>query len=300
MSTKHCAVLFAVAGLLVHQSSCLAALYAWDNADDVNYSKAIQFGPDQNGGYGFAPWVDLKYRAEVGQSFWVTRPATAESPVDGEYSWGMGGNMALGRGLLQPLATGTWTFLAAHYVYELPFGAMFSGFILKTGSAEFNDDNVLGDEAFRFGFNCSAGPDFDRGICYSISGDSDYQYVGGDEWGLDSVNGCTLEYSVSWRPSGADTVFALSIVNKDNDTTLTVDPIFVPSNKSIAMLATVVHGGNPGYQTVVFDAFSVPEPSAAMPVLALTALGLALYRKARARVLQGNAPDWGQGTSSIH
>lgn len=267
------------AALLASTASVSAGTFSWeDDADNDVYRSAGIEGQyvGYNGGNGFDMWILLNpgYTADgadyvVQQSFRPQQPS-----IQDDYSWGMNGTHAVGRGLEQAVPVGTWTFRAAHNVNKLS-NSEFSGFNLR--SSKTSSDNLWHfdeSELLRFGFNDDSYTS-EQGICYSLAGDSDYVYLGGGDW-----IGATLEYSVSWQPSGAGTQYSLSVQNVDTLETLEETIFVATAHAPVAMLGAAIYGATLA-ETITFDTFRVvPEPVAALPVLGVVCLTAALRRRA--------------------
>lgn len=280
MKAKHSAALIFVVALLGHAPSCWSGSYswAWDDADawdsdinDYTYDRLNHtWDPNLNGGFGFTPWVDLGASGS-GQHFLVEFPG--EGSVD--HWWGLSGVEAMGRGLQNPLAVGSWTLSAAHNLHALT-DLIFSGFNLKASTDDpFNDNELL-----RFGFNPTveyeaSTSDGIQGICVSVDGGVNYGFL---DCGWEDGNGDELRYSVRWDGLAGD--YTLTVRNVDEGKT-SVFSGHMPTG-SVAMLGTAIYGA---YQdeTITFDAYDVvPEPAAALPAFAALSLIAALCRRSRA------------------
>ncbi|HOX03189.1 MAG TPA: hypothetical protein P5555_13050 [Candidatus Paceibacterota bacterium] len=270
MRTRPHAAWIIAAALLVHPDSCLAQLFCWDNADEDLYRTAEQFD-GLNGGDGFEAWLMLNPGpTAAGGSYFVQQASHPEQPLDGDYSWGMNGTYAVGRGLVSPVSAGTWTFLAAHNLYN-EANSGFSGFNLKSEKSLRNGpfDQF---ELLRFGYSISTSP-YQKGIGYSTDGGANYEYVGGEDW-----SGDTLQYSVSWDGLGK---YTLSVENQSDANKGRLFVTVTTAGGSVAMLGAAIYGKDLNAESLTFDAYMVPEPPAAMFVLAFTALAVALQRTMR-------------------
>ncbi|HNQ87645.1 MAG TPA: hypothetical protein PKM73_03315 [Verrucomicrobiota bacterium] len=264
------------AALSASAASVCAGAFSWkDDADDDDYSLGQYIGV--NAGNGFDAWILLEKGSTAdGASYLAGQPFHPEQPaIEGASSWGMNGTQMVGRGLEQPVPVGTWTFLAAHNVANI-FDSGFSGFNLR--SLKTSSDGLwlfTESELLRFGFNDDPYTG-EQGICYSLDPDSGYVYLGGRDW-----IGTTLEYSVSWQPSGGVTQYSLSVKNLDTGETLEETIFATSAHPPVEMLGTAIFGAN-NAETITFDTYwVVPEPAAAVPVLAVVCLAAALCRRLR-------------------
>lgn len=279
MNPKRHAAWMLAAGLLGLAPSGWAAFTAHDDADNSPYPGDGSFEGGQDGGSGFQPWVALKLGLPPsGGGRHLVRPGIRGSAAGDYYAWGLNGGYAMGRPLAQPAKSGTWTFLAVHTVGEVA-NSGFSGFSLKSSTSEFFGVNEL----LRFGFRSRAPDDsgsWAGGICLSINGGQDYTFI---DRGWGNGSGDTLSYSVGWEESGS---YTLTVHNWSRDDTFSYDSMMPPG--SVAMLGAVNLGVGSS-ELLAFDTFLVsyvPEPAAALPVLALTAFAVTLRRTA-ARTVRG-------------
>ncbi len=231
--------------------SAAGAVMASDNADNDPYDSENAFNPGQNGGVGFTSWVAL----EVGSpgSMYLEDMA----PLDGSRSWGVGGTYALGRGLEEAAAEGTWTFLATHGATV----GSFCGFSLRTTT---NADSFSSGEILRFGMDYSQEGDATRIYC-STDGGGAYSHL---DLGEADLRGSLLTYGVTWSTLAG--TFTLGVWNQADDSHAEISGALA-AGSPVAMFGVGIF--EPGLdERMTFDAFeraSIPEPG----VAALVGLG---------------------------
>ena len=229
-------------------------LVGYDHADNEPYDSENTFQSGQNGGYGFAPWVEL----QVGTPGAIYRsdPSLRET---GTTSWELGGTYALGRGLAMGMEEGNWTLVARH-------GAgieAFCGFTLRTTT---ETGSFGAGEIFRFGMNYGEESDATR-IYYSTDGGASYGAV---DLGDEDLRGSILQYSVTWSTLAG--TYVLGVRNLDTE-------VFGEATGSLAAGDAVAMFGVGAFEATLggrftfdgFEASSIPEPG----TLALALLGAA-------------------------
>lgn len=223
-----------------------ADLVASDNADNDPYPVS-GFLPDDNGGFGFRPWLVLE-SGTPGAMF------TTTAIDDGVYSWGVSGTYALGRGLSGGMGSGRWRLLAMHD----PDNTAFSGFNLRSST---NIGGGFADyELIRFGFDPSQIGYDGTGIYVSTNGGVSYALL---DCGWVDGAGDTLEYAMSWDEAGA---WSLMVSNLDEEVASTFEGSLA-SASPVEMLGSAVFGSS-NDETLTFDDYGVvPEPGAAVTVV---------------------------------
>ena len=257
---KNCAA-WAVS-LWLAVSVCRAELIAYDCADNDPYASEAAFNAGQNGGTGFDSWVTL----DVGGI--GTMYVDAMAPLNGSQAWGLGGTYALGRGLTEAAAEGTWSLVARH-------GSGVSGFCGFSLRTSLDTDAFSAGEIFRFGMDLSQEGDATR-IYYSTDMGSTY---GAIDLGDDDLSGSLVEYSVTWSTVLGS--YALGVRNVDTDAFGQALGALA-SGSSVVMLGTGIFGNNLS-ESLTFDEFgvsSIPEPSSTL-LFAIGATALWVRRRKR-------------------
>jgi hypothetical protein len=241
------------AALALAMPAARSEIIALDNADNEPYASENTFQDGQNGGTGFRPWVNL----EVGTpgTMYLATPSLRDEGLD---SWGLSGTYAVGRGLTEAVAAGSWSFLASH---GTNIGG-FCGFSLRTTT---NTGSFAESEILRFGVNYGEEADNTR-IYYSTNAGGTY---GALDMGGDSVFGAVLEYSITWSTlTGA---YTLGVRNLDAYGEASGA---LASGAAVAMLGAGIFEATVD-ERLVFDDYAVdaiPEPSS----IALILLGASL------------------------
>lgn len=248
-----------VALLLCLMASSLAhaGIVASDHADNDPYP-VTGFLPGDNGGFGFDEWVEL----ETGNPGAMYTTASIDS---GSYSWGLGGTYALGRGLSNNLAVGSWNFLAVHDSDNTDF----SGFNLKSSASI---GSFASDELFRVGMDPSQFGYDGTGVYVSTNAGTSYLFL---DCGWVDGEGDTIEYTIGWNTVAG--TYSLSVSNQTEGVSINFLGN-MPTASSIAMLGTGVFGASLD-EGMVFDNYGVvPEPHV-LGVLVFGALAMGFLRK---------------------
>lgn len=254
------ALVLALAGAVPAARGALAS----DNADNEPYVSDATFMPGQNGGSGFASWVDL----EVGTpgSMYLEEL----NPLDGNQSWGVSGTYALGRGLDAALAEATWSFSCT---YGDGIDG-FCGFNLRTST---DVDDFATGEIFRFGLNY--GEEYDAtGIYYSTDAGSSYEVL---DLGNSDLRGMLLEYDMTWSTLLGS--FTLGVYNADEDVYAEIGGS-LSAGSPVAMLGAGIFEATLD-ERMTFDDYrlsAIPEPGSAA-LFGLGAFGLWAVRRRRSR-----------------
>ncbi|MCK4563969.1 MAG: hypothetical protein KAU94_04795 [Verrucomicrobia bacterium] len=216
-----------------------AEVVAIDNADNDPYP-VTGFLPGDNGGAGFESWEEL----EVG----TPGSMYLSSSIDNDSSsWGIDGTYALGRELSQPLAIGSWNFLAQHDADNQNF----SGFNLKTSA---NGTSFTSDEIFRIGMDPNQIGYDTRGVYVSTNAGADYLFL---DCGWVDGEGDTIEYTIGWDTFAGS--YTLAVSNQTESVAATFSGSLA-SGTSIAQLGVAVFGAGTD-ESIAFDAYTViPEP----------------------------------------
>lgn len=223
-------------------SFCGFGFAAQDNADNYPYPLS-GFLPGDNGGFGFDEWIELE-TGNPGSMF------TTSAIDDGSYSWGLSGSYALGRGLTEPLSSGSWSFLAQHDSSS----ANFSGFNLRSDASV--DGGFADSELLRFGFAADQIGFDGTGVYVSTNAGLDYTFLDcGWIDGRDDV----INYSIDW--DSLDGSYSLSISNSTEG----LSSLFAGSMNTAPEVAVLGVGSfdNSLNERLTFDAFEVsaiPEP----------------------------------------
>ena len=233
-----------VLGLLLLAQTGRAGVVAADDADNDPYP-VTNFQPGDNGGFGFNAWRILE-SGTPGARF-IT--ATIDG---GRHSWGLSGTYALGRGLVTPLAAGTWRVTALHDGDNRTF----SGFNLKTST----QPGLASGELLRFGLNPQVANYDGGGIHVSTNGGSTWSYL---DCGWIGGPGDTLEYAVTWNSTGA---WWLTVSNLDENAAAKFAGAMWPG--AVAMLGVAACGAGLG-EGLTFDAFYVTSEDATRPRLSI-------------------------------
>ncbi len=228
--------------LAVAVLTCVAS--AWAIASDDADNAAYDSGWDltSNGGFGFGNWYEISTGG--GGRFIATAPFQV---LDGSRSWGLfagGGNYAIGRPLLSPLAGGQFSVLARHNVNN---EVGFTGVTVYNGSVEL----------IRFGLNPSAGND----AVFVQYGSLTANINLGTE-----LRGKRLKYTLVWGTTGA---FTLTVNHLDGPESGSFSGSWGAGNPVSAFGFNNFNSGS--FQDFIFDQINVvPEPAS------LLALGAGL------------------------
>jgi len=228
------------AAALTYAASAWASSIASDDADDAAYN--FGWNLTDNGGFGFGDWYEI---STGGGGRFI---ATASFQVlDGSRSWGLfagGGNYAIGRPLLSPLAGAQFSVLARHNVNN---EVGFTGVTVYNGSTEL----------IRFGLNPSAG----NNAVFVQYGSLTANINLGTE-----LRGQRLKYTLDWDASGA---FTVSVNRLDGSENGSFSGNWGAGNQVSAFGFNNFNSG--GFQDFIFDQMEVvPEPAS------LLALGAGL------------------------
>jgi hypothetical protein len=222
--------------------TCVASAWAIasDDADDAAYDSG--WALTSNGGFGFGNWYVI---SEGGGGRFI---ATASFQVlDGSRSWGLfagGGNYAIGRPLLSPLAGGQFSVLARHNVNN---EVGFTGVTVYNGSVEL----------IRFGLNPSSG---NNAVFVQYGSNT-------GSINLDTeLRGKRLKYTLVWDATGA---FTLTANHLDGPESGSFSGNWGTGNQVSAFGFNNFNSGS--FQDFIFDQIDVvPEPAS------LLALGAGL------------------------
>jgi len=232
--------ILAVAVLTCAASVWASGSIANDDADNAAYDSGWDL--TSNGGFGFGDWYEI---STGGGGRFI---ATASFQVlAGNRSWGLfagGGNYAIGRPLLSPLASAQFSVLARHNVNN---EVGFTGVTVYSGSVEL----------IRFGLNPSAGND----AVFVQYGSNTGSINLGTE-----LRGQRLKYTLVWDATGA---FTLTVNRLDDSDSGSFSGNWGAGNQVSAFGFNNFNSGS--FQDFIFDQIDVvPEPAS------LLALGAGL------------------------